>query len=202
MKLTGKLKEQILKALKEDENFRWSVAGLIGYKDILERIVRLEERQQILEERFAELEKRFARIEERQQKMEKEFRYMFNALATRVGIITEEMFRESLKYFLEEEFKTHKVEKVILEDDGSVTGIPSSTVEIDVVVKDSIHYLIEVKSSLDKYDIYKLFNIRELYKKVKKIKNIKLIAFGVIIQKDAIDVAKKLNIEIREIAGK
>ncbi len=73
-----------MKALEEDREFRYAVMGLLGYREVLERITRLEERfarlearqqrleerQQRLEERFARLEERFLRLEERQQRLE------------------------------------------------------------------------------------------------------------------------------------
>ena len=84
MGLSRTEKERILKALEEDREFRYALMGLLGFKEILDRITRLEEgfkklyeRQQKLEERqlrleeeFKKLEERFARIEERQQRLE------------------------------------------------------------------------------------------------------------------------------------
>ena len=84
MSLTSEEKEKLLKAVEEDREFRYALMGLLGFKDILDRIVRLEERfarleeefkklyerQQKLEERFAKLEERFAKLEERIVKLE------------------------------------------------------------------------------------------------------------------------------------
>lgn len=36
--MTVLIKEELLRLLKEDQEFRYAVAGLIGYKEILERI--------------------------------------------------------------------------------------------------------------------------------------------------------------------
>ena len=38
-------KKRFLKALEEDLEFRYAVMGLLGFKEILDRITRLEERQ-------------------------------------------------------------------------------------------------------------------------------------------------------------
>ncbi|BEP16676.1 hypothetical protein PYJP_00280 [Pyrofollis japonicus] len=81
------IKEKILRLLESDKEFRYTVMGLLGFSELLERFSRLEERQQRLEERqqrleeefkklverFAELEKRFAQLEERYQKLEERF---------------------------------------------------------------------------------------------------------------------------------
>lgn len=84
MGLSRTEKERILRALEEDREFRYALMGLLGFKEILDRITsleewfkklyerqqKLEERQLRLEEEFKKLEERFARIEERQQRLE------------------------------------------------------------------------------------------------------------------------------------
>ena len=85
--LTAEEKRRFLDALEKDREFRYAVMGLLGFRELLEkfskleerqqkleeRFARLEERQQKLEERFAKLEERFVRLEERQQKLEERF---------------------------------------------------------------------------------------------------------------------------------
>ncbi len=63
-------KERFLRALEEDRSFRYAVMGLLGFKEILDRITRIEERITKLEERFTQLEERQQRLEERQQRLE------------------------------------------------------------------------------------------------------------------------------------
>ena len=111
MSLSAEEKERFLKALEEDRVFRYSVMGLLGFKELLdrfarleerqarleerqerleERFLKLEERQRILEERFAKLEERQLRLEERQQKLEERFARLeeeFIKLAKRVDRI-------------------------------------------------------------------------------------------------------------------
>ncbi len=66
------LKKKIIQLLKEDEEFRYVVAGVIGLdqiltdtKEIKERLIALEERQTALEERQTALEERQTALEER-----------------------------------------------------------------------------------------------------------------------------------------
>jgi hypothetical protein len=63
-----RLKSRILKMLKEDEEFRYAVAGLIGLEEILKRLDRNEQELVRLREdmtkMFEKHEERFARIEE------------------------------------------------------------------------------------------------------------------------------------------
>ncbi|MFN4337395.1 MAG: hypothetical protein ACK4FV_07490 [Candidatus Nitrosocaldus sp.] len=73
------LKKKLLDMLEEDKEFRYAVAGAIGYKELLDRIIALEagmnkrflELEERMDERFLELE---ARMEERFAKVEEEIR--------------------------------------------------------------------------------------------------------------------------------
>ena len=120
-------KEAILKLLEEDREFRYALMGLLGFKEILDRITRieerqqrleerfakLEERQQRLEERFAQLEERFARLEERQQKLEEKFAELeekFARLEERQQKL-EERFAKLEERFLRLEERQQKLEE-------------------------------------------------------------------------------------------
>jgi hypothetical protein len=59
-----------------------------------------------------------------------------------------------------------KVEKwVYYDSSGEVYGKPG-VIEVDMVIKDGEHVLIEVKSSISRGDVYEFWRISELYKKV------------------------------------
>jgi len=53
--LSREEKERILRTLEVDREFRYALMGLLGFKEVLGRVTRIEERQQVLEERFAKL---------------------------------------------------------------------------------------------------------------------------------------------------
>ena len=177
-----------------------------------ERFARLEERQQKLEERFAELEEKFARIEERQmrleerqQKLEERFarveeelrdlRRVVAVIGHRFGVISESSFRQAMRYVVEEALGAGKVEKVVIRDEeGIVYGHPS-IVEVDVLVKDRKHILIEVKSRVSRSDVAEIYRIGELYRRVKGVRP-ELVIVGGLIDPDAYSLAAKLGVEI------
>jgi len=196
--------------------------GLLGFRELLERFTRLEERQQELEERlarleerFAELEERFARLEERQQKLEERFaqleerfarleeefrdtRRLVMVIAHRYGIITEEAFRQAMKYVVEEVFGTASVSRWVYADkDGKVYGWPS-IVEVDVLVKDGHHILLEVKSRVSKGDVAELYRKGRLYEEVEGVKP-KLAIVGGFIDPGAKELAKSLGVDVKPI---
>ncbi|RMF29414.1 MAG: DUF3782 domain-containing protein [Candidatus Nitrosothermus koennekii] len=59
------LKKNIIELLEKDKEFRYTIAGLIGYKELLDRIVKLDERLVKVEERLVKLEERVTKFEER-----------------------------------------------------------------------------------------------------------------------------------------
>lgn len=246
------LKEELLELLEKDKEFRHAVAGLIGYKEVLERITSLEERvisleerivsleerivsleegQQKLEERIISLEERIASLEEGQQRIEgritsleerivsleeraisleermvsleegqRELKRMVSVIAHRFGVISENAFREGMRAVLEEELEVAEVGRFIIEDEeGLVYGHPS-TVEVDVLVKDGRHILVEVKSRVSKGDVAELHRIGELYAKKIGVKPSLLIVGG-LVDEGARELAEKLGVRVRPVIG-
>ncbi len=262
-------KKAFLKALEEDKELRYTVMGLLGFKEILDRITRVEERQQKLEERFARLEERqqkleerfarleerfarveekFARLEERQQKLEERFarleerfarieekfakleerqqrleekfarieerqqrleerqqrleeemqetRRVLAVIAHRFGVLSETEFREAMKYVVEEALGAGRVEKWVYEDkEGIVYGYPS-IIEVDVLVRDAKHIIVEVKSRVSKGDVAELYRKGLLYERVTKVKP-ELVIIGGFIDSNAYEAAGRLGVRIR-----
>jgi len=213
--LTKEEKEKILETLEEDREFRYALMGLLGFKELLEKFAKLEERQQKLEERFAELEERqqrleerFARLEERFAKLEERFarveeevrdsRRVLSVIAHRFGVLSEAGFRETMKYVIEEILGAAKVEQWVYRDDkGFVYGYPS-VVEVDIVVRDKEHVLVEVKSRVSKGDVAELYRIMKLYERVKGVKP-KAVIIGGLIDPEAYEAAAKLNVEVKPV---
>jgi len=139
-----------------------------------ERVAKLEERFAQLEERFAKLEERFAQLEERVTRLEErvtglerrmdEFEVLLKTVAHRFGVLSEEAFREAMKGILEEYFGATAEHWTTYDEEGYVYGHPSE-VEVDVVIKDGVHILVEVKSRVDTGDVLELSRIGELYQK-------------------------------------
>jgi len=209
----SQLKEVILKLFREDEEFRYAVAGLIGLQEILRRLEehdkkfneilcriesierrleehdrkfneilcrieqiekRLEEHSKVLEEHSKRLEEHSKAIRALQEEI-KRLSVRIDALGARWGIVAENVVREALTRFLQEYLGVAKVEKWMYHDrEGKVFGYPA-VIDLDIVVKDGVHYLVEVKSSTTAGDVI-LFNRKcELYAELNKVPIKKLI---------------------------
>jgi len=223
--LSSEEKERILKAIEEDRGFRYALMGLLGYSEVLERISRIEERivaieerqQRIeegivkLEERQQKLEERFARLEERQQRIEEaliELRKSHNELvkrmasleklvvtiAHRYGVITEVSFREAMSGILTRYFGASASKWSVYDEEGIVYGYPSM-VDADVIIKDNVHIIVEIKSRADLGDLVILHRIGKLYEKKTGVKPRLAIVAGFITDK-AREAASRYGIEV------
>ena len=200
-----RLKEEILGLIEKDKEFRYALMGLLGFRELLERFSKLEERQlelerrqQKLEERQQRLEERFAKLEERFAGLEEEHREtrrLLQVIAHRFGILTESSFREAMKYVVKEVFREGEVSKWVYSDkEGLVYGHPS-VIEVDVLVRDNEHVLIEIKSRVSKGDISELYRIGKLYEKVENVKP-KLAIIGGFIDPQAQYLASGLGVNV------
>jgi len=254
--MASDLKKELLELLERDKEFRLSVAGLLGYREILEELKRLREDMhrgfeehsrrfdendrkfnEILErldrheahltehdrkfneviERLDEHDRKFneviKRLDEHDRKFneileelklhrekleEHDFKFdsmmrKLDALGARWGILAESAFREGMRGIVER-LLGGSVERWIHDDrEGFVFGYPA-TVEVDIVIRDGEHILVEIKSHVRKSDVGVLLRKGELYKKVKGITP-KLVFVSPYIDEDARSDAEMLGIE-------
>ena len=193
------LKARILKLLREDEEFRYAVAGLIGLEEILRRLDRHESELVKLREDMIEGFKRHdTEILKLREDMNRGFELVerhISALGSRWGIIAETAFRESLRGILEKELGL-KVEKWRTYDEaGRVYGYPSE-IDIDVVVRDGKTILLEVSSHIRKSDILIFKKKSELYWEKTGTKPERLLVVTPYIDEEAVEASQKLGIEV------
>jgi hypothetical protein len=212
-----RLKSRMLRLLKEDEEFRYAVAGLLGLEEILKRLDRNEqelvrlredmtkgferhdlELAKLREDMIKGFERHDMEIAKLREDMMKGFDLVnrhISAIGARWGIMAEDAFREGLRGILEKEFGV-KVERWIARDeDGIVYGF-SSVIEIDVAIKDGKTMLIEISSSVDRSKLAAFLRKAKLYEKKTGIKPDRLIMVTPYADEDAIAAAKEVNVEI------
>jgi len=216
----SKMKEEFIKLLEEDKEFRYAVAGLLGIEEILKRIdkntealIKLQEQLTKLQEQVAEHSRAIRLLQKQLAEHSKAVRSLqeqlikhseaieklassVQAIGMRYGVFTEEAFREGIKYLIKDLLKEYKVDKWIYYDkEGFVYGYPS-IIEVDVLVRDKEYILVEYKSMTDKSDVAELYRIGKLFEREEKIKP-KLLIVSPSIRKRAKELAEKLGIETR-----
>jgi hypothetical protein len=218
------LKSRMLRLLREDEEFRYAVAGLLGLEEILKRLdrheaelVRLREDLNKLREDMVEGFRRYdgelirlredmvegfkrhdVELAKLREDMIRGFELVerhISALGARWGIMAESAFRESLKGLLEKELG-YRVEKwTVFDEAGKVYGYPS-LVDVDVTVSDGKLILIEVSSHIKASDITTFRRKAELYMEKTGKRPDKLVAVTPYIDDTAQKAAKELGIEV------
>lgn len=161
--------------LREDPAFREEVmaqlTGVLATKDDIAKIL--------------------AKLEEHAREI-KRLSLHIDALGARWGTIAEELFREGLSGKIED--LGYKVMKWrVFDDKGKVYGQPAM-IEADVLIKDKKHYLIEIKSSVSKFDASGFYRIGKLYEEITG-EEPKLLIISPYIKKEAINFCKEVGIE-------
>jgi len=186
------LRKEVLRLLKEDEEFRLAVTGLLGIDEILKAIKSLQEQMVKLQEQVAKQGEAILALQRSHEKLAASI----TALGYRYGIYTEDVFRDAIKYLIEDLLKVYEVRRwTYYDNEGVVFGYPS-VIDVDVLIRDNEHILIEYKASIDRGDIAELAREGILYERVNKVKP-KLLIVGPVVRRRALELAKALNIEVR-----
>jgi hypothetical protein len=181
------LKSRMLRLLREDEEFRYAVAGLLGLEEILRRLDRHESELVKLREDMNKLREDMIRGFELVERH-------IAALGARWGLMAESAFREGLRGLLEKEFG-FKVESWRAYDEaGIVFGYPSE-VEVDVAISDEKLILIEASSHVRASDVLQFKRKAELYERKTERRPDRLIIVTPYIDDKALEAAKQLGIE-------
>jgi hypothetical protein len=190
-----RLKSRILRMLKEDEEFRYAVAGLIGLEEILKRLDRNEQELVRLREDMVKLRedmmKGFELMDRRISRLEN----LISAIGARWDIMAEDAFRGELRGILEKEFGV-KVERwITIDEEGLVYGF-KSVIEVDIAIKDGKTMLIEIFSSVDKSRVAAFLRKAQLYEKRTGIRLDYLIMVTPYVEDAAVEAAKEVGVEV------
>ena len=209
----SELKHEVLRLLKEDEEFRYAIAGLIGLSTvidelkslkeiIIEHIKAIRELQKTVAEHgkaIRELQEAIARQGEAIKELQEEMirlRASVYAIGNRYGVVTEEAFRSAISYLVGDLLKGYRVERWVYYDNRGIVYGVSSLIEVDVLIRDKEHVLVEYKAHVDRGDISEFERVAKLYEEVVGIKPKKLVV-GASVTERAIELARSLEIEIR-----
>ncbi len=116
------------------------------------------------------------------------------ALGSRWGMQSEAAFRNALAGILEKSFGVEVVNVNEYDDRGEVFGRPDQ-VELDVIIKNGLLLICELKSSIDKAGMYSFERKARFYEKRHQRKADQLIVISPMIDARARRVAEQLGIE-------
>ena len=116
------------------------------------------------------------------------------AAGSRWGLQSEKAFRDALAGILEQSFGVQVVNVNDYDDEGTVFGRPDQ-VELDVIIKNGLLLICELKSSIDKAGMYIFERKARFYEKRHQRQANRLIVISPMIDARARKVAERLGIE-------
>lgn len=116
------------------------------------------------------------------------------ALGSRWGLQSEKAFRDALAGILEQSFGVQVVNVNDYDDEGTVFGRPDQ-VELDVIIKNGLLLICELKSSIDKAGMYIFERKARFYEKRHGRQANRLLVISPMIDARARQVAERLGVE-------
>ena len=212
-----KIKKMLIQLLQEDEEFRYTVVGILAtvfvrkdeLRDLIAEIKQLREdfNKQIIALR-RDFNERIVAIEQRIEEMRRDFNEQIlrlnrsvrslecsiGAIGARWGVLSEDAFRSALRGILENWFGVKVTKWEAYDDEGIVYGYPS-IVDADVVIKDRKHILIEIKAHVRRSDVAEIMNIAKVYEKKEGVKP-DLVIVSPYVEEKAKELAKIHGVQI------
>lgn len=144
--------------------------------------------------KWDESRREFQQVHEEIMAQARKFDRSIGALGSRWGTQSERAFRDALAGILEESFGVEVLNINEYDDSGEVFGRPDQ-VELDVIIKNGLLIICELKPSIDKAGMYIFERKARFYERRHGRKADRLIVISPMIEAKARQVAKNLGIE-------
>jgi len=143
-----------------------------------------EENQKVINQMLAEI-----------KGLGKKYDSTIGAMGSRWGIQTEKAFRDALRSILEDSFGVKVEQYLDWDEEGTVFGEPDQ-VEMDVIIHNGTLLLCEIKSSMNKSDMYVFWRKKKFYENRHDRKADRVIVISPMVDRRAVPTAQKLGIEV------
>jgi hypothetical protein len=145
--------------------------------------------------KWEESNRHFDRVHEEIMAQAKKFDRGIGALGARWGIQSERAFRNALAGILEEHFGVEVISVNDFDDEGVVFGRPEQ-IELDVIIRNGVLLICELKSSIDKAGMYSFERKARFYEARHQRQAQRLIVISPMVDARARKVAEQLGIEV------
>ncbi|OHY35545.1 PD-(D/E)XK nuclease family protein, partial [Cylindrospermopsis raciborskii] len=133
------------------------------------------------------------------QKANRRYESAIGAIGSRWGLYSEASFRNGLQAILGQSFGVEVLNLTLYDQEGEVFGRPEQ-VELDIIIKNGLTIVCELKSSIDKAGMYIFGRKADFYaKNQNRVVNRKIV-ISPMVDERAVPVAKSLGIEIYSYA--
>jgi len=182
---------------KEEQNRKWEANQAELNHDREQQNRKWEEQNRKWEEQNHKWEANQAelrRLHEEIMAMARKHERGIGALGSRWGLQSEKAFRNALAGILEQSFGVQVINVNDYDDEGTVFGRPEQ-VELDVIIKNGLLLICELKSSIDKAGMYIFERKARFYERRHGQQAHRLLVISPMIDARAQKVAEQLGIE-------
>ena len=137
----------------------------------------------------------FDRVHETIMALAKKHDRSVSALGARWGLKSERAFRNALAGILEESFGVQVLNVVEYDQEGVVFGRPDQ-IELDVIVKNGLLIICELKSSMSRSDVHIFERKARFYEKRYQRQANRLLIISPMVEEKAAKIADELGIEV------
>jgi len=187
---------------REEQARKWDEQREVREKDREEQARKWDEQREVREKdreeqarKWDESRREFDRIHEEIMAQAKKVDRGIGALGARWGMQSETAFRNAIAGILEQSFGVEVLNVNEFDDEGVVFGRPDQ-VELDIIIKNGLLLICELKSSIDKAGMYVFERKARFYEQRHNRKAQRLIVISPMVDARACKVAKDLGIEI------
>ncbi|MDI6734692.1 MAG: DUF3782 domain-containing protein [bacterium] len=132
---------------------------------------------------------------EQQHKETKRLGISLRALGSRWGKEAEVTIRKTLQELLLKKIEAKEVSEWKIKDKEGKVGAPNSQIQVDLLIRNGQHFLVEIKSSADEAHVDRLYKIGELYTEKVGIAP-KLLFVAVSMEEEGVNLCQKLGIQL------
>lgn len=150
---------------------------------------------EVQEEKWQEQNQKWWENQKTHEKILQKIDIKISAIGARWGTQTESSFRNALKAILEESFGVHVINVNEFDSAGEVFGKPDQ-VELDIIIKNSMLIVCEIKSSMSKNDMYAFYRKVKFYEKRHKKKTTTMMVISPMVEPKAKITADKYKIKV------
>jgi hypothetical protein len=179
---------------RETQTRKWDEQNRKWDESTQEQNRKWEEQNRKWDAHQAQVREEFQRVHEEIMAQAQKVDRSIGALGSRWGTQSEAAFRNALAGILEKNFDVQVLNVSEYDDEGVVFGRPEQ-VELDIIIKNGLLLICELKSSIDKAGMYSFERKARFYEKRHTRKAERLIVISPMIDPRAQKVAKQLGVE-------
>ncbi|UCH95411.1 MAG: DUF3782 domain-containing protein [Candidatus Aminicenantes bacterium] len=180
-----------LKKDREEQARKWDELKMDLQRDREEQNKKWEENQK-------EIRKLYDALEKYWKDSNRKYNTTVGALGARWGLRSESSFRNALKGILEDlDLRVEHIDDY--DEEGMVYGQPSS-VEIDIIIKNGLLMICELKSSISKAEMFTFYKKTLFYEKKYHRRGDRLIVISPMVEIKAREAAEQLGIKVYSYA--